>query len=119
MRLREIRECFKTNQDFIGAVNSALREIAEKNPDFIYRPKGVFTGCNYNRGSGDGPECSGCLFGQAFQMLGWSKGGIDSSRRIIALCNHYDIPYQENWRFVQNAQDGGDSFSEAVKFLDR
>jgi len=119
MKLKEVYECFKTDQEFIGAVNSALKEIAEKNPEFVYKPKtSKMDGCHYDRKSVDGPECSGCLFGQAFQMLGWSdQFEKESDYSIIELCGYCKVPSQKNWTNVQLTQDTGNSFSEAVKIL--
>lgn len=71
MKLLEIREKFNSDKEFVNAVDEQLKKLMTENPDFIYAEGGE--DCKYNSGPPSNPDlCSGCIFGQAFQTLGWN-----------------------------------------------
>jgi hypothetical protein len=123
MKLKEVRETFSSDEEFIQAVEAQLKALAEANPDFCYTDKLVGPGyapaCHYNRGSDYGPECSGCWFGQALQNLGWSdecelyiEADIDA---LLRLCvdNQFNTP--AHWLSMQGKQDRGETWGTIAK----
>ena len=108
-------------EEFVGAVEKELRELATESPAFSYSGgAGVTATCFYHRGvtaedDPAGSSCSGCIFGQAFQRLGLQQedcefyGGIGS---IVIGCPN-------RWTDLQRLQDGGTPWGEAIKELDK
>ena len=106
---------------FDTAVEEQLLLLAREKPDFVYKEQGVCGTCQYDGPAcyGDkivGPECSGCIFGQAFQRLGWEPsdyiGGI-----IRDVIEAYGQRCPTGWVEIQKAQDKGSTWKEAVSFL--
>ena len=122
MNIAQIRE--KYGDKFEEEVERHFRELAAENPDFVYNTSGKCVLCRYNGGALDsnrnpaGPECSGCIFGQAFQRMGWDdQNEMQSTKRASVL--FLNIPYWHRWEDVQTAQDSGSSWGEAVKLLNQ
>ena len=122
MNIAQIRE--KYGDKFEEEVERHLRELAKENPDFVYNTSGKRAFCRYDRGALSlnhlpaGPECSGCIFGQALQRMGWSdKKEMESTKRAPVLFLH--TASWHRWGDVQTAQDSGSSWGEAVKLLNQ
>jgi len=106
-------------------IEEKLKELAAEQPDFIYNPSSAGR-CNYNgpattRVSLDlqvGPDCEGCIFGQAFQRLGIPKNELNTMASIDSITNCYANRQFPNWSKVQNSQDNSASWGDAIKFLD-
>jgi hypothetical protein len=103
-------------------VEEKLTELAKEKPDFRYSyiKDGM---CSYNTSCTDfgtlaGPECDGCIFGQAFQRLGIPKENLCINISIDKLLLLYRKVPITSWTFVQKAQDNGDTWGEAIKYLD-
>jgi len=111
---------------------AVVKSIAAENPDFVYNTiqtsEDIGT-CRYDRpaesDSGKiGPDCKGCLLGQAFQMVGVTSG-LEFYGNISALTEHIEMNIDDFCEIsikklfkVQTLQDMGESFGEAVKALD-
>lgn len=129
MNLKDILNNCGSEPNLVKAVEDKLKLLASENPDFVYNPEGKGK-CSYNgraRNDADtedltfiGPECNGCIFGQAFQLLGWDDELEKSSRLAISelmqsFCKRMIAPF--NWALVQDAQDRGKTWAEAIKVL--
>lgn len=111
-----------------------VRKIAKERPDVYYNPDGM---CKYSSG-----ECSdgsiGCIFGQAFTNLGIDAKkfdkypvphhtSINGSTTYVPSIDHIlrnefnckEVLELEWCGTVQNGQDGGLSWKEAVLEADR
>ena len=123
MRIKDLRDKYK--DQFFSVVEDELRRLAKENPDFVYNPTRVSCGCHYNgpatitNDNGKtfvqvGPDCKGCIFGQALQNLGWDdKEELEFGESIYDLipdCSTY-------WDLIQYYQDTGKTWAEAVSFL--
>ena len=136
MKLSEIVKSFNFQREFAQQLIQEVLNLAKKYPNFIYNPtrKGY---CVYNGPAKDidekivGPECKGCIFGQALQNMGWndldemkSPSSIEGLLRI-----HGGIKYMEDLNQnpddpsrkmiselgnVQINQDEGKSWSQAA-----
>ena len=137
MRLTDVVKKFGT-EEFILEVDSQLRRLAQESPDFRYgwlvtpTDGGATRGCvgqyagpgQHADGTQGGPDCAGCIFGQALQRMGWSDTkemamteGIDDL--IVELCDARDEVYNPlTWALVQEAQDRGVPWGEAILHLD-
>jgi hypothetical protein len=123
MKLKEVRETFSSDEEFIQAVEAQLKALAEANPDFCYIHKLHDPGCNppchYNRGSDSGPECSGCWFGQALQNLGWSdEWELNTAAGIRSLIRMYvdgQFNTPAHWLLMQGKQDRGGTWGAIAK----
>ena len=127
MKLKEVIEKFSTEKEFIDAVEVELLKLIKDNPDFRYQEiektkdwtldQFLNTeeyisapGCRYNSGPSDYPgKCTGCIFGQALQNLGWSDNV--ELNRILTIEDLFDIYAQfkvpSSWKTVQELQDNG------------
>lgn len=129
MKLNEIVEKYPTPDDFIKAVEEQLLLLAKEQPDFRYSTSEELVTCRYNgpatltdlqgNKSLAGPDCKGCIFGQALQNLGWDDAGeLRSGATVDYLLDH--LVLSSNllmWRSIQNEQDRGKTWSEAVSLL--
>ena len=106
---------------FVPTVEEQLLILSREKPDFVYKERGVCGTCQY-----DGPacygsiivgsECSGCIFGQAFQRLGWETSDrIGGSIRDVMEKHCVECP--AGWVKIQRAQDKGSTWKEAVSIL--
>lgn len=133
MKLKEIVAKYPTEQDFIKAVEEQLLLLAKKQPDFKYNTSGELATCRYNGPATAtatklndyneivqvGPDCKGCLFGQALQNLGWDDASeLTSSMTIDIVLGFISDKSRLNlWRQIQGNQDTGKTWSEAVSVL--
>jgi hypothetical protein len=103
------------------------REIANEIPDFIYRSDGLLKACAYVEYNEDGESKPGCIFGHALLRLGMIDLSIaewDANTEGIR-----SLAYREDWALsnpeldwmgkVQNEQDTGSTWAEAVALADR
>lgn len=109
---------------FIPVVEAELRRLATERPDFVYKNENVSGTCRYNGPAVDGDkvvgnECTGCIFGQALQNLGWDDPTELS--RIIGIIqligDKTGISSPDRWQRVQASQDCGATWSNAVSHL--
>ena len=103
----------------VEEVERELRALAEEQPDFVYCL--AASSCCYNQGSPEGPDCSGCMFGQAFQRLGVARNHEDLECKddIESLGYfHHDVRPPDSWLTVQSRQDSGFTWRDAVAALD-
>ena len=128
MRINEIINKYESPEAFIKAVEEQLLLLAKEQPDFRYNTSGVQATCRYNapavrhvRGSDRipaGPDCKGCIFGQALQNLGWDEQDeLNTSSTIDSILSPIRSIRLAVWRDVQTAQDNGKTWSEAVSLL--
>jgi hypothetical protein len=106
---------------FVPAVEEQLLILASEKPDFVYKEQGVCGSCKYDGPACYGykivgPECSGCIFGQAFQRLGWEPPDYIISGTIRDVMEHY-MKCPEGWVEIQETQDKGKTWKEAVSIL--
>lgn len=127
MKLQEILDTYATYAEFVQAVNEQLIALCEANPEFKYVTRipsadVLPPACRYNGpainqmpdgfGEPAGPDCKGCLFGQALQNLGWDDENElqyegDVSELIETYCGTESdfVPYI--WHAIQHDQDRG------------
>lgn len=111
----------KHGKSFVSVVEDELRRLAAEKPDFIYKDKGGQGICRYNGpasrgGVVFGNPCTGCIFGQALQNLGWDDSSeMNYVGPIYGLIK--DTPIPSTWSDVQRSQDRGDTWSKAVTYL--
>ena len=131
MKLAEIIEKLG-KAGFVTEVENQLRKLAAELPDFRYAPlraaedTGAGSVCSYNGpartldGVQVGPDCNGCIFGQALQLMGWSDAAEMASKVSIAqLCRLVaSIDAPDRGRTVQAGQDGGKQWGEVVIALE-
>ena len=126
MRLEDI--AYKYGDTLVEVVDQKIRELCSESPDFQYNPFGQRCGCFYDGPSrltrdgktvATGPECSGCIFGQAFQRLGWddkAQMGYGGSIEAMAFgimgtkAPHY-------WPTIQIEQDEGAKWGKLLEHL--
>lgn len=114
-------------------ITDAIRKLATDYPNAVYVPPSGEIGdgkCFYTRGDvSDGPERSGCIVGQAVVMarpeledglkeVDYASMGAEDLLRDLSL----DLELEEeelHWiNSVQEHQDMGDCWSEAVREAD-
>lgn len=133
MNLREVTD--KLGDGFVAAVDAELLRLANEKPDFIYRLRGTSKGaCSYDGPCRNiynaellGPECDGCIFGQALKRLGWNdEEELAAEMQINSLVNYYvngrtsALPSDncpDYWRDIQISQDKGHSWGLAISIL--
>lgn len=97
-------------------IREELINIAHEQPDFVYNPDPDNYGCNYNGPARNhlnlnGPECSGCIVGQALQRIGWDDPSeLEYDGYVEALIPGCPNDITE----VQTKQDSGLSWGDAV-----
>lgn len=104
-----------------------VKNLAKSNPNFRYvYPEHVdeMCKCSYNGpaikpGSNEivGPECEGCIFGQALQNLGWSNPvELTSIWQISTLIDDTDWihPLTSTFSKLQQRQDGGNRWGDVI-----
>ncbi len=134
MKLSEVIAKYSSQDEFISVLKSEVIKLGTENSDFIYNP-GFIGSCSYSgpayRFEFDdelcdyvqivvGPECKGCIFGQAMQNMGWDNeeempyfGSIST-----VLLNHgFHDKEIRVFQEVQSNQDSGASWGEAIKQL--
>ena len=104
----------------IQQIDDALREVINKQPDFVYSDERAE--CCYHQGPETDPNrCNGCLFGQAFQLLGVTKEELKDTNQFIM---DVDFPFLPSlvqrpgyWTAMQLRQDRGYAWKELLQFL--
>lgn len=116
MKLQQIVDMYGDN--FEKVLNDKLKELVTQNPKFVYNPVGSGSKCYYDRGVPGGPECNGCIFGQALKELGWRDHTEMETDEIIvalfAIYTNFKAPFY--WNRIQNKQDWGSSWEEAIQY---
>jgi len=122
MKLIDVYKKYNENADaFFDALKQEVIKLGTENPDFVYNTSGVGR-CYYNRGSDTGPGCKGCIFGQALQNMGWDDKyelfiEMNLVRLFTNLISDNIITYDSHFLVVQQLQDEGHSWGEAIKTL--
>tara|TARA_R110002020_G_scaffold3253_3_gene14783 strand:- start:8594 stop:8935 length:342 start_codon:yes stop_codon:yes gene_type:complete len=105
----------------VKEIDDALREVMNKQPEFVYAHDGQ--SCYYYKGPTDN-ECDGCVFGQAFQLLGVAKEelqgpqGFDDSIKAARFAFLPPLVQRPRyWSGIQRRQDRGSSWGELLQFL--
>ncbi len=125
MNLKQLAE--KHGDAFISVVEEQLKLLASEQPDFRYNTSGDVVSCSYSEGASRysttkeraepaGPECSGCVFGQALARLGWDDETEKKSNKTIdqLMEDFAEIEVPLYWNKVQSGQDYGTTWKEAV-----
>tara|TARA_R110002020_G_scaffold3253_3_gene14784 strand:- start:8932 stop:9297 length:366 start_codon:yes stop_codon:yes gene_type:complete len=113
----------------IKQINNALQEVIEKQPDFVYSKGGER--CYYHTGpqggvGSKGNDCGGCVFGQAFQLLGITKEELKDASQLTSngLINGVEFLFlppvaqrPSYWKTMQAEQDTGSAWGELLQFL--
>lgn len=104
-----------SSPDWKEKIESKLLELAEEYPSFEYNKiqKGP---CHYHKGTENGPDCDGCIFGQAFQRLGVPKkelAKIGVTIRFVIIA--FDKSCPSEWSDVQSNQDRGMCWKNAIE----
>ena len=106
-------------------VKAEVIKLGQEQPDFIYNPAydplEFSISCFYTEGAKDGPECNGCIFGQALQNLGVPLEKLETTQTIEFLLSDLGIAVtteeSHHLRKVQEQQDTGKTWGEAIKPL--
>jgi len=126
MKLQEIYN--QNPKTFVTRVNTELRRLITEQPDFVYNPLGGGIGlctykgpCQYNDGT-TGPDCNGCIFGQALKALGWTdQEEISIKENIRCVVNdlipNNNILFIPKWLAIQEGQDKGEPWGSLLQFL--
>ena len=107
----------------VEEVNDQLIALATESPDFRYNSGPGSPACHYDRACG-GKEGPGCIFGQAFGLLGvnileigsgnireiWEAGETEDDPHPIGTC-------PPAWSEIQDDQDTGRTWGEAIRNL--
>ncbi len=131
MKLSEVIAKYSSQNEFLDALKSEVIKLGTENPDFIYNP-GNLGICSYNgpayRIEVDwsntpikktvGPECKGCIFGQALQNMGWDdEEEMVGSISTILLNHGFHYTKLNVFQEIQNDQDRGHSWGKAIQLL--
>ncbi len=131
MKLKEIADKYESHNAFLEAVATKVLELADAQPDFKYSPERGYR-CRYNARAERvaestktivyGPECNGCILGQAMQLLGWKDEeelqSVGTFNNLVY--NKAGVPLSElriELNFVQSQQDDGNTWRTAVTQL--
>ena len=114
---------FFSKQENIKKLAEKVMEIGKANPDFVYKDFDGPGGCSYHgrciefkvagREPKMGPECSGCIIGQALQALNVDFKDMDMEIAEY-IPEEFDLYGLED---CQGYQDTGKSFGEAIKHI--
>ena len=101
----------------VEEVNEQLIALATESPDFRYNTGPGSPACFYDRGCG-GTEGPGCIFGQAFELLGVNilEIGSGNIREIWDPRSEIE-PCPAAWSEIQDDQDTGRTWGEAIRNL--
>jgi hypothetical protein len=127
MNLKEVIGKHSSVNEFADSLNAEVIKLGTENPDFIYNTayRKLDAQCYYNGSAKSksnvniilGPECKGCIFGQALQNMGWDDDyEMKSDKTISALLADFG---ETSFNFyylnpVQMNQDAGQSWGEAI-----
>jgi hypothetical protein len=139
MNLKEIIAKFNSELEFVKQVAVEVVKLGTENPDFQYNTSERLASCHYNGPATlktslsvtpiqAGPDCKGCIFGQALQNMGWDDENEMNCGHNISeiLCTEYaDIltPRTHKWivsfRDTQVDQDNGASWGKAIERISK
>jgi hypothetical protein len=127
MKLAEVYQKYDSTTDFLLTLKNEVVKLAEGKPKFKYTTES-YAGCFYNKratknGIYTGPDCKGCILGQALQNMGWTDDEeMNSSATINVLLKRYikSVDFSEfnivlELQTVQSQQDHTASWGEAIK----
>jgi len=105
----------------VKEVDTAIRILAAESPDFVYNALGkVGEGCFYHKEILGGEPNKGCIFGQAFQRLGVDMDTVGGDGISSLWFETHDVNNPtseycpEEWKKVQEDQDNGSTWGEAI-----
>ena len=107
----------------VKEVDTAIRVLAAESPDFVYNTRMRGAGCFYHKEVLGGEPNKGCIFGQAFRRLGVDMDTIGGDDISSLWSETHDVTNPlggncpEEWQEVQNIQDNGGTWDEAIKSL--
>tara|TARA_R110002020_G_scaffold80651_1_gene201076 strand:+ start:537 stop:911 length:375 start_codon:yes stop_codon:yes gene_type:complete len=118
----------KLSELTVKQVDITIRALAAEYPDFVYNKTGKQAACFYDKGMANCTSNKGCIFGQAFQRLGvdTSSLGMESIGKLWRDTHEStftdendesECPY--DWLAVQQVQDKGGTWGEAIQELPR
>jgi hypothetical protein len=129
MKLAELHQKYDSTTSFLLALKDEVVKLAKENPTFKYTTE-LYAGCSYNKratkkGNFVGPDCKGCIFGQALQNMGWTNDEeMNSSATINVLLPRYikGVDFSKfdiilEFKEIQFQQDNTASWSEAIKYF--
>lgn len=127
MNLDQVFKSYSSESDFIAAVNAELIKLCEENPEFVYAETSESV-CSYCGPATCfdlkqiGPDCNGCIFGQALQKLGWDdKDELTFVGSIATLLNDlvtsYIVSTPSYWLEIQGRQDSGTKWGYLRKYI--
>lgn len=104
---------------FNTLINEVLR-LARENPDYVY-PSGGGT-CRYSssglvNGVPVDPDCKGCIFGQAFQNLGWELPG-EGTYVGYSVGDEFSMEEKAFCNDLQAKQDSGTKWGDLVEIVE-
>lgn len=147
MNLKQIVDKFESHQKFLIELKKQVLKLANENPNFVYNPNyeqnkasKIRTKCKYNGPVVSvnekneiqevvGPDCKGCIFGQALQNMGWTNEiQMNSVYNIRVILRNFAGVFQSefndqndillySFRETQDLQDSGNSWSNCVENL--
>jgi hypothetical protein len=121
MKISEVILSNGTQLDFFEKLRKEVVRLADENPDFRYNTSDHVVLCSWNGPAIDGnklagPDCKGCIFGQALQNMGWddedemnktnSIRDLLTETELIKSCDESEI-ILELFSDTQNSQDSG------------
>lgn len=129
MNLNEIIEKYETTDEFVETLKQEVIKLGTENSNFIYNPNNAGR-CFYNGPAAKisvdgnktivGPECKGCIFGQALQNMGWTdEHELSDTVSLRAILHNRNI-YSETGTLlsiVQCRQDSGNSWGASIRPL--
>ncbi len=139
MKLSEIVAKFDSELEFVKQLAVEVVKLGTENPDFQYNTSERLAACHYNgpatikTGTSStpiqaGPDCKGCIFGQALQNMGWDDEGEMNSGHSISeiLCTEYvDVLTSQTHKWIvsfkdtQIDQDNGASWGKAIERISK
>lgn len=136
VKLQNIFNTFESYEEFLNVLKTEVIKLSNENPDFIYNPTNEVVSCRYNQPAEIydnkekkfiqvGPNCNGCIIGQALQRMGWSdEEEIQCIFRLNLLLKYISVPIPDKlFKLVtsiidvQKKQDSGYSWGNAIKEL--
>ena len=139
MKLSEVVAKFDSELEFVKQLAAEVVKLGEENPDFIYNTSERLAGCHYNgpatikTGTSStpiqaGPDCSGCIFGQALQNMGWDDQSEMNcgeniaeifSGRIVDVLTSRTREWIISFKETQIDQDNGLSWGKSVERISK
>lgn len=120
MKLNDVVKKYKNESEFIDSFRYQLVKLGAENPDFVYNPNQQM--CHYNSGAENGPECKGCIIGQALQNMGWNDPDELANKSTVddlfnSLIRSDFMSEDSVFNAVQNYQDSGFTWGKAIQPL--